>query len=110
MIRIAGILFLSFAVCLALGWMLATPLHEINSVGGLPTLADGGMPVPPPPFAFANGAMMADGGMPVPPPPFSFIGTDRADGGMPVPPPPFSLIGSDWADGGMPVPPPPFAG
>ena len=87
--KLAGILFLSLAVSFALGWMLATPGVEINGAVGAPALADGGQPMPPPPFA--NSTLLADGGQPMPPPPFSFVGgTNPADGGQPMPPPPFS--------------------
>jgi len=49
--RIAAVLFLSLAVSLGLGWMLATPTHEINTRGSQTLLADGTQPFPPPPNA-----------------------------------------------------------
>ena len=107
--KLAGILFLSLAVSFALGWMLATPGVEINGAVGAPALADGGQPMPPPPFSFVGGTNPADGGQPMPPPPFA-SSTLLADGGQPMPPPPFSFVGgTNPADGGQPMPPPPFS-
>jgi len=46
-----GSLSLSLVVVLLLGWMLATPVHEINRLHAAPVVADGGPPMPPPPWA-----------------------------------------------------------
>ncbi len=70
---------LSVAVLLVFGWMLATPLLEINLTHSAPLVADGGPPMPPPPY------LVADGGPPMPPPPYLV-----ADGGPPMPPPPYN--------------------
>jgi hypothetical protein len=70
---------LSVAGLLLFAWMLATPIFQINPTHSNPAVADGGPPVPPPPY------LMADGGPPVPPPPYLV-----ADGGPPVPPPPYN--------------------
>ena len=46
-----GSISLSVAVVLLLGWMLATPVREINRVQHGPIVADGNPPVPPTPWA-----------------------------------------------------------
>lgn len=43
-------LSLSIAGLLLLGWMLATPLVEINPLQSNPAVADGTPPQPPPPY------------------------------------------------------------
>ena len=88
-----GLVCLSVAVVLMLGWMLATPNFEINAVRGVPVVADGTSPTPPPPFSHA--LTLADGTSPTPPPPFSVTeGVMVADGTSPTPPPPFSQVSS----------------
>ena len=109
--RITGFVFLSVAAVALLAWMLTTPILKINHVNAAPAVADGGAPVPPPPFSVLNGVTLADGGAPIPPPPFSVLNdVTLADGGAPVPPPPFSVAnGLTLADGTPPQPPPPYA-
>jgi len=75
-----SLIALSIAVALLFGWMLATPVFEINPAQSMPAVADGGAPMPPPPY------LVADGGAPMPPPPYLV-----ADGGAPMPPPPYSV-------------------
>jgi hypothetical protein len=41
----------TFAVIVFLGGMLATPILKINRGSQNPTVADGGPPLPPPPFS-----------------------------------------------------------
>jgi hypothetical protein len=60
-----GIVSLSLAVLLLFGWMLATPLVEINPLHTNPAVADGTPPMPPPPY------LVADGTPPMPPPPYN---------------------------------------
>ena len=67
--RIAAVLFLSLAVSLGLGWMLAMPSREINPRGSQTLRADGGPPIPPPPNRIIKGVRLADDGPPVLPPP-----------------------------------------
>ncbi len=86
--RYAGFVVLSVAMVALFGWMLTTPLLKINHSSEMPAVADGVMPIPPPPFS-VNGVLRADGVMPIPPPPFSVNGVLLADGVMPIPPPPF---------------------
>ncbi|HUJ39866.1 MAG TPA: hypothetical protein VLW54_04915 [Candidatus Acidoferrales bacterium] len=65
------------------------PTLEINRVHGVPAVADGTSPTPPPPFSQA--ITVADGTSPTPPPPFPLTeGIRVADGTSPTPPPPFS--------------------
>ncbi len=68
------------AVLLIFGWMLATPLVEINPLHSSPAVADGTPPMPPPPY------LVADGTPPMPPPPYLV-----ADGTPPMPPPPYNV-------------------
>ena len=42
---------LSIAGLLLFGWMLATPVLKINPAQTNPVVADGGQPMPPPPWA-----------------------------------------------------------
>jgi hypothetical protein len=46
-----GSVSLSLAAILLLGWMLATPLGEINPSQSAPIVADGTNPVPPTPWS-----------------------------------------------------------
>ena len=71
---------LSIAALLLFGWMLATPVVEINPAPSNPALADGTSPMPPPPY------LVADGTSPMPPPPYLV-----ADGTSPMPPPPYAV-------------------
>jgi len=46
-----GSISLSLGVLMLLGWMLATPLREINPLQSAPIVADGTQPAPPTPWA-----------------------------------------------------------
>ena len=90
--RTIGLLAVSIAAVLLLGWMLTTPLLEINPAPASPAVADGNPPVPPPPYAALTIVLVADGNPPVPPPPYSAAsGILVADGNPPVPPPPYNV-------------------
>ena len=73
--RTIGFVFLSVIAVAFLVWMLTTPLLKINDLNVSPAVADGGGPIPPPPWngatSFSAGVLLADGGGPIPPPPWN---------------------------------------
>jgi len=78
--KTVSLVSLSIAALLLFGWMLATPILQINPVHVNPAVADGTPPQPPPPY------LLADGTPPQPPPPYLL-----ADGTPPQPPPPYNV-------------------
>jgi len=107
--RTIGLLSLSVAVVLLLGWMLTIPALQINAIHGVPIVADGTSPTPPAPFSLTDRNTVADGTSPTPPAPFS-QGVTLADGTSPTPPAPFSETDEiTVADGTSPTPPAPFS-
>ena len=63
--KTVSLVSLSIAALLLFGWMLATPILQINPVHVNPAVADGTPPQPPPPY------LLADGTPPQPPPPYN---------------------------------------
>jgi hypothetical protein len=76
--RLTGMLCLITALALLCGWMLATPLAKSNVLDGMPAVADGTGPTPPPPWSITDGTLLADGTGPTPPPPWSKLNHARA--------------------------------